>query len=57
LYGNGKYYDIQEDVLEKSPLDIAGLNEDQKTTYEMLQSALVGYQDKRPAHLGLPEKK
>lgn len=56
LYGDGKYYDIGADVLEKSPLP-ADLSGEAKAVRAMLQKALEQYQDKRPAHLGKAEIK
>lgn len=52
LYGNGKFYDVQEDVLEKNALQKGALSEEQRKTRKMLQGALDQYKGKRPAHLG-----
>lgn len=57
LYDDGKLYDIQNDVLEKKPLNLAKLNDDQKQIHTNLQSGLNKFKTKRPAHLGLPKKK
>lgn len=52
LYDNGKFYDVQEDVLEKTPLKKGALSEEQKKVREMLEEALHQYRGKRPVHLG-----
>ena len=48
LYRTGKFYDIQEDVLEKKPLDTARLSPDAKLVHAKLQLALDTYEDARP---------
>lgn len=48
LYRTGKFYDIENDVLEKSPLAFKQLSKEQKQTRKMLQKALDQYTDARP---------
>lgn len=52
LYRDGRFFDIEKDVLEKQPLAEASLDEEQRRTRTMLQAALDRYADARPAHLG-----
>ena len=47
LYGDGPFFDVAEDVLEKTPLVIDQLTEAQQSTHEMLQTALGQYRDVR----------
>ncbi|MFT5857835.1 MAG: arylsulfatase A [Verrucomicrobiales bacterium] len=54
LYGDGKFYDIGKDVMEKSAL--SELSVEQKGVHKMLQAGLDQYKDARPAHLGLEKK-
>lgn len=56
LYSSGKFYDIDQDVLEKSPLDDKTLTDEQKKTRTMLQTAIDQYKEKRPANLGNDDK-
>ena len=56
LYGDGSFYDVQSDVLEKSSLKSDELTAEQKRVQVMLRGALDQYQDKRPAHLGQQKK-
>ena len=56
LYGNGRFYDIQNDVLEKNPLATATLSDEQESVRAMLQEALGYYKSRRPAHLGLENR-
>jgi len=42
LYDNGKFYDLQNDPLEKSPLKAEALSGDARKKYEELEEALVG---------------
>jgi arylsulfatase A len=55
LYGDGSFYDVSEDVLEKRPL--RDLSSEQRSVREMLEGAIGQYRDKRPAHLGQEKKK
>ncbi len=48
LYSSGDFYDIQNDVLEESPLDAVGLTQEQVRIRAMLQDALSQYADARP---------
>ena len=57
LYGDGAFYDVQSDVLEKTPLKDDVLTAEQKEVRAMLSKALDEYRDKRPAHLGADPKK
>ncbi|MEM7475704.1 MAG: sulfatase-like hydrolase/transferase, partial [Planctomycetota bacterium] len=52
LYGSGEFYDIKNDVLEKSPLAVAALSEKQSEVKSMLQSALDQYAEARPERFG-----
>jgi len=51
LYRTGKFYDVSYDALEKMPLNVEVLGDDEKQTHAMLQKALDKYEDARPAHL------
>ena len=53
LYGSGKFFDVQEDVLEKEPLTKTSLTDPQKQALAMLQRGLARYKVQRPSHLGL----
>ena len=55
LYGNGKFFDIEKDVLEKAPLE--ELSSEQKSIRALLQKGLDHYRDKRPSHLGNTQEK
>ncbi len=57
LYGDGRFFDIREDVLEEKALEEARLTEEQRGIRVMLQGAIDQYKDRRPAHLGLEKKK
>ncbi|NNM28238.1 MAG: hypothetical protein HKO57_01845, partial [Akkermansiaceae bacterium] len=57
LYGDGTFFDIRNDVLEKKALDPAGLDGSQAQVREMLQKALDRYRDARPPHLGAEKPK
>jgi arylsulfatase A len=48
LYRDGKFYDIEKDVLEKNPLNRSSLSADDVAVHETLQSALDKYADARP---------
>ena len=48
LYRDGRFFDVQEDVLEKSPLDFSGLSPELRKTHEKLQAALDRYTEARP---------
>jgi arylsulfatase A len=48
LYRTGKFYDVKNDVLEKSPLPIESLGKQATQAYTMLQKALNRYSDARP---------
>ena len=48
LYRSGEFFDIANDVLEKSPLPQDSLSDDQQSVRTMLQSALDQYTDARP---------
>ena len=51
LYRTGKFYDIENDVLEKAPLQNGDLNEETRRIKAMLQRALNQYKDARPSEL------
>jgi arylsulfatase A len=51
LYRDGKFYDEQNDALEKKPLQINQLSERTMTVHAMLQQALDHYADTRPKEL------
>ncbi len=48
LYRTGKFYDIENDELEKSPLDPSKLSDDVLAIRDKLQAALDQYTDARP---------
>ena len=48
LYRTGKFYDVQNDVNEKSPLNTDSLHGDPLATYQMLKDALAQYTHARP---------
>jgi arylsulfatase A len=56
LYGDGSFFDIEKDVLEKNALK-PKLSEEEMNVRTMLQRAIDQYQDKRPGHLGQGKKK
>ena len=56
LYGDGSFYDIERDVLEKTPLKAGDLSEAQTRVQVMLQRGIDQYKNKRPAHLGLEKR-
>jgi arylsulfatase A len=47
LYRSGAFFDIQNDVLEQSPLDPANLSDEMKSVRRSLQAALDRYTDAR----------
>ncbi|MGE4003413.1 MAG: sulfatase-like hydrolase/transferase [Planctomycetaceae bacterium] len=47
-YRTGEFYDIQEDVLEERPLDVASLSANVSAVRDKPQSALDRYTDARP---------
>jgi len=50
LYRSGKFYDIEQDVLEKNPLDLNALSStDVQNVYNKLRMALNQFSDARPA--------
>ena len=51
LYRTGKLYDIENDVLEKAPLQDGDLNEEVRRIKALLQKALNQYKDARPTEL------
>ncbi len=57
LYGSGKFYDIENDVLEKNPLAANERTANQEKVHAMLQGALDRYRHQRPSHLGLETPK
>ena len=56
LYGDGRFFDVEKDVLEKSPLQ-SPLSEEQRQARSLLKGGLDHYRDKRPGHLGKEKKK
>ena len=56
LYGDGKFFDVQEDVREMNPLPTATLNEEQRAIHAMLQRAIDQHTNQRPSHLGRAPK-
>ena len=56
LYGDGRFFDVKKDVLEKSPLQ-SPLSEEQRQVRSLLKGGLDHYRDKRPGHLGKEKKK
>ncbi|MEN8228772.1 MAG: sulfatase-like hydrolase/transferase [Bacteroidota bacterium] len=51
LYRNGNFYDIDNDVLEKAPLQEDDLSDETRRIEAMLQKALHQYKDARPSGL------
>ncbi len=49
LYRSGEFFDIENDVLEKQPLDVASLSDDARAVRSRLQTALDQYANARPA--------
>ncbi len=47
LYGDGRMFDIQRDVLEKSPLAAEGLNQEQEKVKVLLERVIQGYAKER----------
>lgn len=43
LYRSGQFFDLQEDVLEQSPLDTNALSPEQQAVYDSLISVLAGF--------------
>ena len=56
LYGDGRFFDVKKDVLEKSPLQ-SPLSEEQRQVRSLLKRGLDHYRDKRPDHLGKETEK
>jgi len=48
LYRTGKFYDVQNDVLEESPLRVDRLGRQASQVHALLQKALDQYEDARP---------
>ncbi len=59
FYRTGQFYDIENDVLEKTPLAVDALDEKTAAVRDMLQAALDQYKDARPENLrqGKPKTK
>lgn len=57
LYGDGRFFDVGADVLEKAPLDVESLGAEEKGVHTMLLEAVDSYRDERPAHLGQEKQK
>lgn len=57
LYDGGKFFDVEQDVLEKRPLPLASLTDRQRQVHAMLRSAIDRYRDQRPSHLGHSQPK
>jgi len=51
LYRSGKFYDVQNDPLEKQPLEPAAVKGDAAEVRKKLQAALDRYKDARPERL------
>ena len=51
LYRSGKFYDVQNDALEKNPLRLNQLDETALATHAMLAKVLLQYQGARPPEL------
>jgi arylsulfatase A len=54
LYSTGKFFDLDHDVEEQSPLQVADLKGDAATAAQKLQAALDHFKDARPATLSPP---
>lgn len=48
LYRTGKFYDVQNDVLEKNPLGMDKIGKQAKEVHTLLQTALDKHKDARP---------
>ncbi len=48
LYGSGKFYDIEVDVLEKRPIKQSSLTIETRAVHDLLKNALGGYAGARP---------
>jgi arylsulfatase A len=57
LYRTGEFYDVQNDVLEKTPLNVDKLGKHATQTRAMLQNALDKYKDARPLKYRTIKKK
>ena len=53
LYRDGKFFDIEQDPLEQTPLLSSELTPDVKSTYQMLNEALAEYSDSRPERFAM----
>jgi arylsulfatase A len=53
LYRTREFYNISNDVLEKTNLITSDLNEEAQKAHTLLQKVLNQYRDARPPHLGL----
>jgi len=47
LYGDGRFFDVGEDVLEKTPLAVDKLTEKQQAVHKMLRGGLDQFKDVR----------
>lgn len=54
LYSTGKFFDLDKDVEEDSPLQLADLKGEAATAARKLEAALEHFKDARPASLGQP---
>ena len=52
LYRSGEFYDVPNDYLEKNPLEVSDLTDEQKVIHAKLQLALAQYTDARPDKFG-----
>ncbi len=48
LYATGKFYDVKNDVMEKTPLKLDSLSADQRQTHTMLKKAIDQFKNARP---------
>lgn len=47
LYDDGSFFEIPNDYLEENPIEYGSLTSEQKQTYEMLDSVINSYKDRR----------
>lgn len=56
LYSDGKFYDLKADILEKTPLDITGLEKEPRLVYTKLKKELDKLPAWKPGDKGLPKQ-
>ena len=56
LYRTGEFFDLEQDIQEKHPLEVDSLTGDAASTAKLLQTALDQFQSARPQELDRPGK-